>query len=262
MGKTPVALPATGCACLLAMFAWASAAHAQCDRSRFRIVIDVGHTPQAYGALSARGKPEYAFNLSLSERIAAELGNSGFTRAFLMLSEGNGRQGLTSRPARANRMGADLFLSIHHDSVQDFYLDKWMFEGRKLAFSDRFHGYSLFVAGGNPHFSESRRYAAALADALQSRGLGFSAHHAENVRGEGRQLMDSRRGIYRFDQLVVLKKVRAAAVLLEAGIIVNRDEELRLAAPERQKLVAEAVAEATGAFCAANRAAEGQGKGP
>jgi hypothetical protein len=40
----------------------------KCDRSRFRVVVDVGHTVQAPGALSARGVPEYHFNLRLERR--------------------------------------------------------------------------------------------------------------------------------------------------------------------------------------------------
>jgi N-acetylmuramoyl-L-alanine amidase len=41
------------------------------------------------------------------------------------------------------------------------------------------------------------------------------------------------------------------AVLLEAGSIVNRDEELALETPERQELTSSAVVEAVDAFCTA-----------
>jgi hypothetical protein len=40
-------------------------------------------------------------------------------------------------------------------------------------------------------------------------------------------------------------------VLLEAGSIVNRDEELVVASPERQQLVSAAVVDAVDSFCAA-----------
>ena len=51
-----------------------------------------------------------------------------------------------------------------------------------------------------------------------------------------RELLDAQAGVYRYDQLIVLKDTRMPAVLLEAGSIVNRDEELLLATPERQAL--------------------------
>ncbi|HEY2136487.1 MAG TPA: N-acetylmuramoyl-L-alanine amidase, partial [Xanthobacteraceae bacterium] len=54
----------------------------------------------------------------------------------------------------------------------------------------------------------------------------------------------------RYDQLIVLRHTRMPAVLLEAGSIVNRTEELLLATPEHQALISAAVVEAVDAFCA------------
>jgi hypothetical protein len=44
------------------------------------------------------------------------------------------------------------------------------------------------------------------------------------------------------------------AVLLEAGSIINREEELELAKPERRALISAAVTAAVGEFCAARAA--------
>jgi hypothetical protein len=41
------------------------------------------------------------------------------------------------------------------------------------------------------------------------------------------------------------------AVLLEAGSIVNRDEELEMSSPERQQLISAAVVDAVDSFCVA-----------
>jgi N-acetylmuramoyl-L-alanine amidase len=48
---------------------------------------------------------------------------------------------------------------------------------------------------------------------------------------------------------VVLKATKAPAVLLEAGIIVNREEELVLASSERQEEIGAAVLAAVTRFC-------------
>jgi N-acetylmuramoyl-L-alanine amidase len=64
-------------------------------------------------------------------------------------------------------------------------------------------------------------------------------------------LVDASAGVYRFDELVVLKETRMPAVLLEAGSIINRDEELALASPERQALISDAVVDAVAVFCRA-----------
>ena len=39
------------------------AAAPQCDPASFRVIVDVGHTPESPGAISARGVDEYTFNL-------------------------------------------------------------------------------------------------------------------------------------------------------------------------------------------------------
>src|SRR5437868_3960486 len=103
----------------------------KCDRAKFRIILDVGHTKESYGAMSARNIPEFEFNLNLGRRIEERLKADGFAEAFLMVTEGKSRPSLMTRVARANKRGADLFLSIHHDSVPDIYNESWEFEGKK-----------------------------------------------------------------------------------------------------------------------------------
>jgi len=74
-----------------------------------------------------------------------------------------------------------------------------------------------------------------------------------------RQLVDAEAGVYRYDQLIVLRKTRMPAVLLEAGSIVNREEELLLDSPERQALIARAVTDAVEAFCSTRSAPKAVG---
>jgi N-acetylmuramoyl-L-alanine amidase len=66
-----------------------------------------------------------------------------------------------------------------------------------------------------------------------------------------RELVDAQAGVYRYDQLIVLRQTHMPAVLLEAGSIVNRQEELELATPERRALASAAIVGAVEKFCAA-----------
>ena len=86
-----------------------------CGRATFRVIIDVGHTAKVPGAISARGVPEFVFNLNLAERIEQQLLADGFRRSVLLITKGPARKGLVERVKRANALGADLFLSIHHE---------------------------------------------------------------------------------------------------------------------------------------------------
>ena len=117
-----------------------------CKRAAaFRVVVDVGHTEKAPGAISARGVPEFVFNLNLARRIEEQLRAAGFERSVLLITEGPSRQALTKRVNRAKALAADLFLSIHHDSVPTRFLEQWEVEGKERRFSDRFSGHSIFI---------------------------------------------------------------------------------------------------------------------
>ena len=67
-----------------------------------------------------------------------------------------------------------------------------------------------------------------------------------------RELVDATNGVYRYDQLIVLRTTQMPAVLLEAGSIVNRKEELELAKPDRVALVADAALDAVESYCDAH----------
>jgi N-acetylmuramoyl-L-alanine amidase len=49
-------------------------------------VVDVGHTVDVPGAMSARGVPEYAFNLQLARDAKQALVDAGFEQAVLMIT--------------------------------------------------------------------------------------------------------------------------------------------------------------------------------
>lgn len=222
----------------------------KCEPRKFRIVVDVGHTPDSYGALSARNDPEFGFNFVLAKLITAKLKSEGFATTRLLVTDGKARPSLFKRVNAANDGRADLLLSIHHDSVPDKLLETWEFEGAKSYFSDRFSGYSLFVSQQNPHFVTSLLLARMIGKQLKGQGLHYASQYTLLAMGRyRRQLLDKAVGVYRYDGLVVLSRTRSAAVLLEAGSIINRDEEMEMNSPERQELIAGAVTAGVGEFC-------------
>jgi N-acetylmuramoyl-L-alanine amidase len=235
----------------------ANVAGPTCNRASFRVAVDVGHTAEAPGAKSARGKYEYDFNLRLAKLIERKLTEAGFEKATLLVTHGKSRKGLFERVTHASKGSADVFLSIHHDSVPDKFLEKWQFEGEEHGFSDRFKGHSIFVSRDNGDYGRSLQFARLLGIQLKARGLQYTPHYTEKFMGHRqRQLVDSEAGVYRYDQLIVLRKTRIPAALLEAGSIINRDEEMAMEKPERQALIANAVVDAVDSFCASRRPQE------
>lgn len=205
------------------------------------IAVDVGHSSARAGAVSARGRSEFAFNRDLAVAVGQALQDRGFRAR--MIGVGGDVNELPARTASAADAGADFFLSIHHDSVQEQYLEGWTVEGRAQRRSNRFSGFSLFVSRKNPQPAESLVCARQIGEALRAAGQSPSLHHAEPIHGENRPLADAANGVYFFDDLIVLKTARTAAVLVEAGIIVNSDDERSLSEPALQHRIAGALAD-------------------
>jgi N-acetylmuramoyl-L-alanine amidase len=221
-----------------------------CDPTKFRIVLDVGHTADSEGAISARNVAEFVFNLRLARRVEEKLKAEGFPETTLLLTEGKARRSLVKRVAAANNLHANLFLSIHHDSVPDKLLENWEFEGKKSHFSDRFSGYSVFVSRNNPDFKTSLAFAELVGKEMKAQGLEYAHQYTQAIMGRYQHpLLNKETGVYSYDELVVLKTTRMPAVLLEAGSIINRNEELKMDSPERRDIISSAVATAVKEFC-------------
>jgi len=222
----------------------------RCDPAKFRIVLDVGHTAESEGAISARNVSEFTYNLRLAKRIEAKLKAEGFAETKLLVTEGKARRSLFRRVDAASDLRADLLLSIHHDSVPNKFLEEWEFEGKKSRYSDRFSGYSVFVSRSNPDYRTSLAFAELIAKEMKAQGLDYAKQYSQPIMGRyQRELLNKETGVYRYDELIVLRKTSMAAVLLEAGSIINRDEELHMGSQERRDLISSGVASAMKEYC-------------
>ena len=195
------------------------------------IIVDTGHTPQHPGATGASGRVEYRYNLDLSAAVTKDLEDHGDR---VLRTSADGREtALQDRSTAAP--DANFFISIHHDSIQQAWIDA----GRQR----EFRGFSIFVSQRNPHYEQSLRCAKAIGERMLAAGEKPSLYHATPIHGENRPLIDERLGIHRFDDLIVLKTAPMPAVLVEAGVIVNPEEEARLAQPDTIARLAHAIAD-------------------
>lgn len=209
---------------LAGLLGWTSSAQA----APAVVIVDVGHSAQAPGSTSAYGRPEYGFNAQLGRLLVSALRARGVDAR---LREGHAT--LTGRTAGTD--GAQLFVSIHHDSIQQAWLD----QGRREEFS----GFSVFVSAKNPAFEKSLMCARRVGRAMAADGERPSLYHATPILGENRPLLDKPNGVHRYDNLVVLKAARSPAILIEAGVIVNPHEDRRLGEPATAQRLAGAMAD-------------------
>ena len=208
------------------------------------VAVDVGHFNAEPGTISARGRPEFEFNRDLALEVRAALAARGLD-AKLIGADGTMAH-LSRRTATAAADGADFLLSVHHDSTQPQFFLSWNDGGVDRSYSDRYAGFALFVSRRNVDPAASLRCASGIGAALRGAGFTPSLYHAEPIPGESKPFADRENGVHYYDNLVVLHTARSPAVLLEAGVIVNRAEETKLASPAARKRIAAAVAEGVG----------------
>jgi len=190
--------------------------------------VDVGHYHAEPGVISASGIPEFTFNLELALEVRKALEQSGLQ--VRMIGEKGNHVFLNHRTRDA--AGADLFVSIHHDSVKQ----------RLLPRADEFSGFSLFVSRDNPQTGKSLACASLVGKALREQGFIPSRYHADPVLGESRPFADEENGVHYYDNLAVGRTASMPSVLVEAGVIVNRHEEARMLDPAVRSRIAQAIA--------------------
>jgi N-acetylmuramoyl-L-alanine amidase len=228
-------------ALILALFAWAAAASQ--PAKALKIVLDPGHSDAAPGALGIRGIHEISYNNTFATELARALEAADFQ--VLMTRQPEEEISLDQRAEIANTSGADLFLSVHHDSAQLRYLEA-ITVNNKPAWRTKIplQGYSIFVSALNPRFEKSLEVATAMGSGLHVLGRPPALHHTENIPGEGRELLDTRLGIYRFDELLVLRKTKIPAVLLEVGVIVDGQDEAYVTSAKSRAAMVNAIVNA------------------
>jgi N-acetylmuramoyl-L-alanine amidase len=201
--------------------------------------VDVGHYKEKPGVISASGRPEFDYNLKLAYQVRFFLEEDHFKTR--MLGEHADYSILYHRTRDAR--GADLFLSIHHDSVR--LSQMWN--------AHLFSGFSLFVSRKQAHVAKSLACASAIGSEMRAAGFRPSRYHADPALGEDRPFADEENGVHYYDNLAVAKTARMPSVLFEAGVIVNPAEDQRMLDPETQRKIARAVAEGVAKCLRASR---------
>jgi N-acetylmuramoyl-L-alanine amidase len=197
------------------------------------VALDVGHSKQHGGAISARGWSEFDFNRDLAVRLAQALGDQRLNVREINFDGVITR--LVERPAQA--VGSDFFISIHHDSISEEFLQYWLWNGEIQSHTELKRGFGIFVSAKNPQLETSLRCASQIGAQLRRAGFQPTPWH-----GRKHAPADAENGVWYFDNLVVLYRTTLPAVLFEAGVIKHREEELELLDPQRQTRMADAVA--------------------
>ncbi|MFA5110837.1 MAG: N-acetylmuramoyl-L-alanine amidase [Desulfobaccales bacterium] len=227
--------------CCFSLLLFGTPISSECWAGDFKVAVDIGHTRNTPGAISARGVPEYLFNKRIATLLHQKLLHDQRFKGSFMINESGDDLSLPARAALADRQGAVLFVSIHHDSVEPKDLSYWLYQGKLLAHCDKFAGYSIFYSEENGSPLNSLTFAVILGSEMLRNGFCPTLHHAEKFTGGDKDLIDRIRGVYKYNKLVVLRTTEMPAVLFECGVIKNSNEELQLSNSDYQQRMVDAL---------------------
>ncbi|MDG2962734.1 N-acetylmuramoyl-L-alanine amidase [Exercitatus varius] len=192
----------------------------------FSVILDTGHTEKHYGAVSPFNKTEFSYNQAMVTTLQRHI----LARKLDVELVPNTQPDLTLQHRTLYGNKTDLFVSIHHDS----------FPPELNAQRENLSGFSVFVSQKNPNYPQSLNCARAVATRLIQAGERRSRYHESDIEGERKTLLDER-GVYRYDELAVLKNARSPAILIEIGVIANPSEAKRLERTAVKEQIAKAI---------------------
>jgi N-acetylmuramoyl-L-alanine amidase len=221
--------------------------HAPSDARDLIIAIDAGHGGEDPGAIGKNGTREKDVVLAIARELAVKINAEPGMKAVLTRS-GDYFVPLRDRMRRARAQQADLFVSIHADSIRDRSIDgssvyilsqrgatdeasRWLAERENA--SDLIGGVSLDDKDGV--------LASVLLDLSQSASLNASQVAAERVLRQLTQAGEVRKHEVQQARFMVLKSPDVPSMLVETAYISNPQEEQRLRTQAQQARLAAAI---------------------
>ncbi len=216
------------------------------------IVVDAGHGGVDPGAIGASGTNEKTLALSYARELRRQLEASGFR--VVMTRDKDVFLPLRQRFLIAQRAGAELFLSIHANTVKQnhvrgasVYTLSEKASDKEAAALARKENLSDILAGVT--FTEhSEDVNKILIDLARRETMDLSWTFARTLVDELGQTVRLLRNTHRFAGFAVLKSPTVPSVLVEVGYISNAEEERLLRTDAHRQKVARSIVEAVEAY--------------
>lgn len=210
------------------------------------IAIDPGHGGVDPGTIGASKTYEKHVTLALGRELKKSLEATGRYKV-VMTRDRDIFLRLRDRVKVAREAGAELFISIHADSIRNSKTrglsvytlsenasDK---EAAKLAAKEN----KADVIAGIDLTAESPDVTNILLDLAQRETMNQSARFAKELVGELQREVKLLRNTHRFAGFAVLKAPDMPSVLVEAGFLSNRQDERNLTSPAYRSKLAQAI---------------------
>jgi len=225
------------------------AAHAPIDSGSRDVVVavDAGHGGQDPGAIGHGGTREKDVTLAIARALAERINGEPGMRAVLTRNRDEFLV-LRDRIGRARLAKADMFISIHADSIANrdvsgasvYVLSEHGATNEAARWlADRENAADLM--GGVKLDDKDKQLASVLLDLSQSANISASMTAAQQVLGSLDLVGQVRKSQVQQAGFVVLKSPDIPSMLVETAYISNPREELNLCNPRHQAALAEAI---------------------
>lgn len=224
------------------------ALHAPAPAARDVIIaVDAGHGGADPGATGPTGTHEKNVTLAIARALAAHIDATPGMHAVLT-RDGDYFVPLRDRMERARAAHADLFVSIHADSVVDHAIDGSSVyilsergasseAARRLADQEN----AADLKGGISLAAQAPELRSVLMDLSQNASMAQSGEAAQDVLGALDRVGAVRKRVVQQAAFVVLKSPDVPSMLVETAYISNPVEERWLRDPMQQQRLAEAI---------------------
>jgi N-acetylmuramoyl-L-alanine amidase len=239
-----------------AVLAAALAAKAPASReASFLAVLDPGHGGEQDGALAPDGAKEKDLTLQIAQRVGAALRRRGVK--VVLTRTGDQAVPLANRAAIANAIQADVFLSIHLNSmptpeqrqrtsgVETYFLSADATDAHATAVAARENADRI---AGEDAIDPADPVAAILSDLADADTLAGSSRLAYDLHEQLVGSLGAEDRKVKQAPFYVLAGARMPAALLELGFISHPADAARLETRSYQERIAEAVADAVQAW--------------
>jgi N-acetylmuramoyl-L-alanine amidase len=216
--------------------------------SRLVAAIDIGHSRASPGANDVFGRHELDYNFELAVRTEDQLKRAGIGHV-VVVNRNLDMTFLPERPEKAFCSGADIFISIHHDSVDEKLKTVVEDRGQQLRYNDRVEGYTVYFSSQNAYALLSKSLSLNLAETLLAAGVVPATAYRDIIADGLRQPVDSELNVFDFPKLKVSQASPIPAILIEAGFMSNRNDIKRLRDSEYQSRIAHGIVQGIKATC-------------
>lgn len=234
------------------------AAHAPGDGDRdVLIAVDAGHGGVDPGAIGHGGTREKDVTLAIARALAARIDAEPGMHAVLTRDRDEFLE-LRDRIQRAHSAHADMFVSIHADSIRDRSISGAsvyilsVHGASSEAARELAEGQNAADFVGGVHYANGGAADPVVLDLVQQEFIGLSATAAERVVSALESVGEVRKAQVQRAGFVVLKSPYMPSMLIETAYISNPLEERRLRNSEQQSRLAEAICGGVRSYFAAN----------